>query len=430
MIKVQKSRLRTFFKHGLRKLFGRLHVDIRFVFYRLMVDADSAPDARLELKIASTQDELEDCFRILHDAYVSNGFMKPAVSGMRITPYHALPTTTTLCAKFDGRVVGTMSMIREGIFGFPLQSIFDLEAVRAKGGNIAEISALAIHPDFRKTGGSILFPLMKFMHQYCTEFFDTRHLIIAVNPEKIELYEALLFFERLQELPVDRYDFANGAPAIGAVLDLKNAREVFKTGYKNYRTKNNLFNYFFMLDIPNIKFPTRRYHTTNDPVMTPAILDYFFNNKTKIFPELDDKKKSLLWSIYNTFEYRRVLPFLTGSITEFNPLRLHQRYSIKCPALIKLKFHQDSEISLINIIEISLFGFQAESKIIFRAGAMGEAEIDLGNGEKSSVSIGVVRSKRVGDGAFSGFRVIKSDQSWRNCVSALEVGQTSNDLLQ
>ena len=32
---------------------------------------------------------------------------------------------------------------------------------------------------------------MKFMHAYCADFFDTRHLVIAVNPKKIELYEAL-----------------------------------------------------------------------------------------------------------------------------------------------------------------------------------------------------------------------------------------------
>jgi hypothetical protein len=65
---------------------------------------------------------------LLHDAYVAAGFMKPAVSGLRVTIYHALPTTTTLCAKFDGQVVGTLSLIRESVFGFPLQAIFDLTA--------------------------------------------------------------------------------------------------------------------------------------------------------------------------------------------------------------------------------------------------------------------------------------------------------------
>ena len=152
---------------------------LRFAIFRSFADCDPEPDKRLVLKIAETQEELEACFRLLHDAYVDSGFMKPAPSGMRVTIYHALPTTTTLCAKFDGEVVGTLSLIRESVFGFPLQAVFDLTQVRAKRGKIAEVSALAVHPKFRKTGGAILFPLMKFMYEYCTAFFDTRHIVIA-----------------------------------------------------------------------------------------------------------------------------------------------------------------------------------------------------------------------------------------------------------
>lgn len=70
---------------------------------------------------------------MLHDAYVDSGFMKPDPSGMRVTIYHALsPTTTTLCAKYDGEVVGTISLIRESALGFPLQQIFDLTSVRKR----------------------------------------------------------------------------------------------------------------------------------------------------------------------------------------------------------------------------------------------------------------------------------------------------------
>jgi len=48
---------------------------------------------------------------------------------------------------------------------------------------------------------------MKFMYEYCTTFFDTRHLVIAVNPNRIEMYESLLCFERLTENLVENYDF-------------------------------------------------------------------------------------------------------------------------------------------------------------------------------------------------------------------------------
>ncbi len=129
-----------------RSLLAALPESVRFALYRRMADLKPVNEGRLELKIAASQEELTACFGLLHDAYVGSGFMRPHPSGLRVTPYHALPTTTTLCAKVDGVVVGTISIIREGVFGFPMQSAFDISSVRAKEGRIAEISALAIHP--------------------------------------------------------------------------------------------------------------------------------------------------------------------------------------------------------------------------------------------------------------------------------------------
>jgi len=432
MSKMKHSSLRKRLHVRLRQAFGMLPTSVKFSLYRRMAQCDPEPDSRLVLKIAETKEELEDCFRILHDAYVGSGFMKPHPSGMRITRYHALPTTTTLCAKYDDRVVGTISMIREGVFGFPLQAVFDLENVRAKGGLVAEISALAVHPDFRKTGGAILFPLMKFMHEYCTEYFDTRHLVIAVNPEKIELYEALLFFERLQEKVVDKYDFANGAPAVGATLDLKTANEVFKRGYRGRPAHKNLHKYFFALRMENIQKPHRRYFTTNDPVMTPALLDHFFNKCSNVLDELDDRSKSLLWSIYNLVDYRPVLPMLKGEAVADHPLRQHQRYSLKCPAnmLVPMNGSGLNEQFALSVIEISLSGFQAASGIELAVGAEGEAEIELGHGVVSRVHVKVMRRKHTDEGEYYGFKLDEPDAVWRHCVAALEMGQTSTDLLQ
>lgn len=417
-------------KKVLRLAFGRLPRDTRYAIYRSMIDCDPAPDGRLELKVAETREELEDCFRILHDAYVHSGFMKPHPSGLRVTMYHALPTTTTLCAKYDGRVVGTMSMIREGVFGFPLQAVFDLSDVRAKQGQIAEISALAVHPDFRETGGSILFPLMKFMYEYCTEYFDTRHLVIAVNPNRIELYESLLFFERLQEKTVDSYDFANGAPAVGATLDLPVAKEIFRRIYGQRKDRKNLHKYFVTQRLPNIKLPKRRYFTTNDPVLTPAILDHFFNQRSDVFAELDDRRKALLWSIYDQPEFRAVLPMLSGSATGFHPMRRHQRFSLRCPAELRLGVEGEGESRSIvmTVIEISLSGFQAQSKLDIPVGAEGSVWVELGLQDKTSLNVKVMRHHRTDTGEFYGFRLDEPDETWRRAVSALETEHVAGDL--
>ncbi|MDH4393687.1 MAG: GNAT family N-acetyltransferase [Aquabacterium sp.] len=422
------SIVRKSLHQAVRMALGMLPRSLRFALFRNLIDCDDQPDARLELKIADTQDELEACFRILHDAYVAAGFMQPDPSGLRVTIYHALPTTTTLCAKWDGQVVGTISMIREGVFGFPLQSVFNLGQVRSKTGKIAEISALAIDPKFRHTGGRILFPLMKFMYEYCRVYFDTRHIVIAVNPNKIEMYESLLFFERLQARVVDNYDFANGAPAVGATLDLQHAHEAFRTAYAGKRPRKNLLRYFVETRLPNIRAPHRRFFTTNDPVLTPAMMDHFFNQRTQVFQTLNDRQRLLLQSIYDSPAYRAVLPAPSPGADARLILRQHQRFSIRCPARLSVRSYDTRLRYPLQVIELSMHGFQAECALPLPEGTRGWVEIDLGENETARAEATAVRRLEAGGQVCYGFAVPMPDTAWRRCVVALQTGSTHFDL--
>jgi GNAT superfamily N-acetyltransferase len=420
---------------ALRKVFGFFPRPIRFAVFRAFVQCDPKPDTRLTLKIAETREELEQCFALLHDAYVAAGFMKPAPSGLRATLYHALPTTTTLCAKFDGQVVGTLSLIRESVFGFPLQAIFDLSEIRQRGGKIAEVSALAVHPDFRKTGGAILFPLMKFMYEYCTAFFDTRHLVIAVHPSRIELYESLLLFERLTENRVDNYDFANGAPAIGAALDLRHAPRLYRQVYGGKPARKNLYAYFEKVRLPNIALPNRRYFTTNDPVMTTELLDHFFNQRTQVFEGLAWRERALLRSIYNLPEHESMLPSIddtpaseSGWPVEVKP-RQQRRHSFSCPADFCIPLTGGrTRIARLRIVELSSSGFLAHASEEIPARVWGKAIIHLGEDEDSMVRAIVVRGKVKAGKQFYGFLLAEPDDAWLKFVGALTAGTTTGDL--
>ena len=426
MIRKLVSPARKLLSGTLRKWFNFLPRESRFAVYRNFVDCDPAPDERLVLKIAETQEELEACFTLLHDAYVGSKFMRPDPSGMRVTIYHALPTTTTLCAKYDGEVVGTLSLIRESVLGFPLQRIFDLTALREKKGNIAEVSALAIDRRFRRTGGTILFPLMKFMYEYCTTFFDTRHLVIAVNPSHIEMYESLLFFKRLTQNVVENYDFVNGAPAIGATLDLSTAPEIFRQHYSSKPPKRNLHAFFTEVKLPNIKLPARRFYTTNDPVLTPQLLDYFFNVRTSVFSQLSDRKKCLLHTIYDLPAYRDVLPALSEDSQDDTARRRHRRFSVRCPARFSIREPDGTENKVsLEIVQLSRYGFQAHARHAVPINVWGEVRIQLGPSEVSRIK--VAASRESGAGVY-GFRMGEPDLIWRKFVNALYSGSTHADL--
>ena len=408
-------------------MIARLPRNQRFKIIRSFADCNPNPSERLILKIAETKEELEACFALLHDAYVESGFMTPDPSGLRVTIYHALPTTTTLCAKYDGRVVGTISMIRESALGIPLQKIFDLSDVREKGGQIAEVSALAVHRSFRKTGGSILFPLMKFMYEYCTTFFDTRHLVIAVNPRHIEMYESLLFFQRLSATVVEKYDFVNGAPAVGATLDLKEAPEIFRKNYASKPDRQNLHAYFTKVKLPNIQFPRRRFYTTNDPVLTPELVDHFFNVRTQTFKNLSPRKQALLHTIYDLPEYRAILPQVTGN-SDGPPIRSHPRFSVKCPAQIIFTTGEGTQIVTIEVVEVSRYGFRARSEKSLPLNTWFDTSIKLGNADTSHIRSQALRAHDVDHNRFYGFSLGNPDLIWQKFVSALYRSKIYSDL--
>ena len=419
--------LKNIIFHAARETLMILPRRKRYRVLRFFADYDPAPSPRLIFKIAETREELEACFRLLHDVYVSQGFMEPDPSGMRVTVYHALPTTTTLCAIFDGKVVGTLSLIRESAIGFPLQRIVDLTSVRAKRGNIAEVSALAIHPAFQGLGGMVLLPLLKFLYEYCTSLFDTRHLVIAVHPRHIETYESLLFFRRLSGNVVPSYDFVNGAPAIGATLDLKHAPELLRKYYGQRPLRRNLHHYFVAMRLPNIELPSRRFYTTNDPVMTPELIDHFFNRKTNVFASLSARKKTLLHMIYDLPEYRRVLPPLPAADGR------RARYA-------SIGVSRSSAPGAFHLPTMSKRSFRWRS-VKCRATVSGPAPaqpvqpdtwltavIQLGRQETTLLLVRCVQDTVFDGNHRYGFQIGEPDLIWRKFVNALYDGRTQSDL--
>jgi hypothetical protein len=412
-----------------RSALARLPRGWRFALMRRLVQCDPAPDPSLVVKIAETRAELEACFGLLHDAYVGSGFMQPHPSGLRVTPWHALPTTTTICAVVGGEVVGTLSMVREGVFGLPLQSAFDLSRIRALPGQLAEISALAVRRDYRRTGGAVLFPLMKFMYEYCTRYFDTRHLVIAVNPDKIEMYESVLLFERLDARVVESYAFANGAAAVGATLDLQHAPRAYERVYGGRRRRKNLHHYFTRLALPHLQLPLRPYFTTNDPVMTPALLDEFFNQRTQAFAALDERRRRLLHEVYDGPAYAAVLPPQPPAPASAVALRRHPRHSIRFPAWLTVP--GPGGVRRTGVLrDISAGGCQLEvigpgSASALTVGQDGALQVQLGAGRAAEVRARIVRV--VAPGVW-GLAVDAPDAGWKTCVATLSQGMTYRDL--
>jgi hypothetical protein len=267
---------------------------------------------------------------------------------------------------------------------------------------------------------------MKFMYEYCTTFFDTRHLVIAVNPKHIEMYESLLFFKRLTQNVVENYDFVNGAPAVGATLDLNTARETFRKHYSSKPSKRNLYAFFTEVKLPNIKLPPRRFYTTNDPVLTPQLLDHFFNVRTNVSVELSERKKRLLHSIYDLPAYRAVLPPAQEESQDPSADRTHRRFSVRCPARFVVSALVRGENKFrIEVVELSRYGFLAHATAAIPLNLWGEATVQLGPREVSQTLVRAWRQS--GTGVYD-FELGEPDLIWRKFVNALYRGSTQADL--
>jgi hypothetical protein len=412
----------------LRPIFYRLPARWRFAAYSRAIRCESELSSKFTFKLAETREELEACFHLLHDAYVDAGFMKPDPSGLRVTVYHALPTTSTLLCRYGDRVVGTVSLVRDSAMGFPMQRIFDIAAIREAGGNIAEVSALAIDPRFRSASGRILMPLLKFMYEYATLQFDTRHLVIAVNPRHIGFYEAILCFRRLNQRTVSHYDFVNGAPAVGAHLDLDYALAAFRRRYEGQPPEKNLYRYFTVVKVPNIQLPHKRFYTTTDPVMVPALIDHFFNQRTQAFANLRLRELMLLHSIYDLPEFKSVLPPVPDDAPRSEMRRrTHRRFSVVCPGEFSCRQFGIRRTFALTVFECSLTGFRARSTTKLPVGAVGTVILQLGESDWSVMAVTVLRLGSQ-DRHIALLRIDYADLAWRKFVNALGKARTHDEL--
>lgn len=353
-----------------RIIIGLMPKKNRYQFIRNRINMNAQSVQEMEFKIATTQDELQQAFQILHDAYVEQGYMNSTPSGLRFLKYFALPSTTTIVAKKGNEVVGTMSIIRRTRMGLPMESLFNLDCLTTADTEVAEISSLAVAKKFRGQRGEVFLPLCRFLHQYCVQLMKIKYMVIAVHPTMAEVYRALFGFEDLKDFfgshvnPKDyqtkSYDFANGNPAVPLILDLEKLYLFLKNDIKNNEEANSLFGYFFRQSFKNMHFPIRAKDLNIDPVFSLNLIRNFIE-LTRLdgwLENLSSSEKILLNKIY------------LGQIPQFNSEDMisntfdSSKFSIKKERLeyvfkgsVEFHLNSDSLHTKVEVINISKTGF-------------------------------------------------------------------------
>ncbi len=223
------------------------------VLKRIHAETDTIPE--LVVKIAETPSEHEQASRLLFEAYVETGLVPQRGVPVRVTSFLMLPTTVRFVALVEGEVVATLSLVQDSELGLPLETAYGdaVKGLRAKGGLIAEIGALAVKPAHRHHGLTML--LYKAMWKTASELLGVMHLVAAVRPEIAMFYEAALRFVPLTEVSL-RYPGIN-SDSCALHLPLETAHAEFGRAFagKPPSAGFNPFTFFVETRHPQITLP-------------------------------------------------------------------------------------------------------------------------------------------------------------------------------
>ncbi len=382
------------------KLLSFLPRRLRYAAYREMIRVKHPPQNTI-FKIAETEDEISQALTILHRAYVHEGLMDPHPSGMRVTLYHALPTTTILIAKRNNEVLGTLTMIRDNPIGLPGEGLMNLEKLRNEGHQIAEVSALAIQPRYR---GRLLFPLLKFMYTYSTKYLAIDTLLAVTTKQWSIFYESILFFKVFKmDSDSKGYTFVDYDTPVALSLDLKEAFSEFARYYGGRRFNRGLFHYFVVEHSPEFQFPSREFFRASDPVMTPKLLNYFFRKKTNLFEKMSPDEVDIFRRLYPEKEFQRLFE------TRFPNKQRHSRRPVNC----KGELHLGEEIIPILLINASLKGFCA----ISQGNPIRTEETYSGKALIGEFTIVSFKARSLWNkGVLSGFSIVEVSEEWLEFV--------------
>ncbi len=287
-------------KSLIRKLFRLLPEQKRLHLIRQNVRVPAGLN-NIVLKLATTKDELEQAYCLLHDSYVGQSLMDPHPSGMRFNIWSALPYTSVIVAKIENKVVGTVSLIKDSPIGFPSDKIYQEEnnAHRKNRRRMVEVSAFAVDPMFRQDGHKISLYLMKYLYQYSQNYLNADMLCATIRKHVLDFYKALFSFE--QNGKAVRYDFVKGTLAVQISLDLTCENiEKIQNMYSKYPAKSNIYNFCVTPETQAaFEFPKQLKEISMNPVMTPLLLDYFLVKKTGLYRELSPRMLELVHSAYS-----------------------------------------------------------------------------------------------------------------------------------
>jgi len=182
------------------------------------LDLNEITTADIQLRIASTREERAAAFRLVYRSYLRAGLGEPNPHGMRVTPYHLLPTTEVFLATCRGEAIFTLSLVLDSELGLPMECVYGEEVVtrRKQGLVLAEVSCLADRRNRFRGFLPVFLGVTRLMaqHAWCR---GVHELLVAVHPKHSRFYRRFMAFTPIGELRA--YPTVRNNPAVALALN-------------------------------------------------------------------------------------------------------------------------------------------------------------------------------------------------------------------
>jgi len=177
----------------------------------------------IQLRVAATRDERQATFELIYRSYLRAGLCAENACGMRATPYQLLASTDVILAELRGEVISTVSLVRDGELGLPMEAAYpDEVAARRKAGiRLAEVSCLADRRQGTARFFGLFCELSRVMAQLARNT-DVDELVVVVNPRHAPLYRRYMAFEQIGD--ERKYEAVQGFPAVPLSLNFAKAK--------------------------------------------------------------------------------------------------------------------------------------------------------------------------------------------------------------
>ena len=260
---------------------------------------------RPNIKFAETRDEMAQSFALVYEQYLASGYIsEPLPSKMHLSVYNFLPETCIFIFRTYLTVISTLTQIFDSErFGLPMDALYrpELDALRARGRTITELSALATPRETRWC--NLMIFLSKTMFEY-SRLKNVTDICIMVNPKHVSFYKTMFLFD---DFGPERFYEGVGAPAVALRINMDNIEENVQEQYKNFEVDDNLHTFFYKINSTLQELlDGKLFHDKRHP-MDVEDAQFFFNARQDVFDNLSLRQKEYLQSLY---------PFLANALKE------------------------------------------------------------------------------------------------------------------